>query len=141
MSSGSVPRLAAFLFLLVCPARSTADILKITSSPAGTTVEIDGVLEGMTPFEKDFSRGLFSQDKDVHGFATGAPYGRADKPRGVRHKRASNDGRPDELDFVQWPESRRILATQKRPFPCGPAAHIGSVYRRGRSETVRRRAR
>jgi PEGA domain len=63
MSSGSVPRLAAFLFLLVCPARSTADILKITSSPAGATVEIDGVLEGMTPFEKDFPGGYFHKTK------------------------------------------------------------------------------
>jgi S1-C subfamily serine protease len=59
MASGTVPRLAAVLFLFVCPAPSAADTLKITSSPAGATVEIDGVLAGTTPFEKDYPGGYF----------------------------------------------------------------------------------
>jgi len=67
MSSRSVPRLAAFLFLLVCPGRLAADTLKITSSPAGATVEIDGVLEGTTPFEKDFPGGYFRKTKTSMG--------------------------------------------------------------------------
>ena len=67
MPSRSVPRLAAFLFLLGCSGRSTADTLKITSSPAGATVEIDGVLEGTTPFEKDFPGGYFHRTKTSIG--------------------------------------------------------------------------
>jgi len=59
MASSSGARLAAVLFLFVCPARSAADTLKITSAPAGATVEIGGVLEGTTPFEKDFPGGYF----------------------------------------------------------------------------------
>src|SRR5208282_4863145 len=59
MASGTGPRLIAVLFLLVCPARSTAETLKIISVPAGATVEIDGVLAGTTPFEKDFPGGYF----------------------------------------------------------------------------------
>jgi S1-C subfamily serine protease len=59
MASRSVARLSAVLFLLVCPALSEAETLKITSNPPGATVEIDGVLAGTTPFEKDFPGGYF----------------------------------------------------------------------------------
>jgi S1-C subfamily serine protease len=59
MASRSVARLSATLSLLVCPALSQADTLKITSNPSGATVEIDGVLAGTTPFEKDFPGGYF----------------------------------------------------------------------------------
>lgn len=67
MLSRSVPRLATFLFLLVCPGRLAADTLKITSNPAGATVEIDGVLEGTTPFEKNFPGGYFLKTKTSMG--------------------------------------------------------------------------
>ncbi len=59
MASSSMVRLSAVLFLLVCPALSEADTLKITSNPPGATVEIDGVLAGTTPFEKDYPGGYF----------------------------------------------------------------------------------
>jgi S1-C subfamily serine protease len=59
MASRSGSRLSAVLFLLVCPALSEADTLKITSNPSGATVEIDGVPAGTTPFEKDFPGGYF----------------------------------------------------------------------------------
>jgi S1-C subfamily serine protease len=59
MASGTGFRFTAVLFLLVCPARLAAETLKITSVPAGATVEIDGVLAGTTPFEKDFPGGYF----------------------------------------------------------------------------------
>jgi S1-C subfamily serine protease len=59
MASRSGARLIAVLFLLVCPALSEADTLKITSNPPGATVEIDGVLAGTTPFEKDYPGGYF----------------------------------------------------------------------------------
>jgi hypothetical protein len=59
MASGTSLSLSAFFLLLVCPPRSAADTLKITSSPPGATVELDGVLEGTTPFEKNFPGGYF----------------------------------------------------------------------------------
>jgi len=43
----------------VYPVLSEADTLKITSNPPGATVEIDRVLAGTIPFEKDFPRGYF----------------------------------------------------------------------------------
>jgi S1-C subfamily serine protease len=67
MASSSEARLAAVIFLFVCPAHSAADTLKITSSPAGATVEIDGVLEGTTPFEKDFPGGYFHKTRTSMG--------------------------------------------------------------------------
>ena len=59
MASGTSLRLSALLFLLVCPPRSAADTLKITSSPAGASVEIDGVSAGTTPLEKGYPGGYF----------------------------------------------------------------------------------
>ena len=59
----SVPRLAALVFLLVCPARAKSETLKITSVPPGATVEIDGVQAGTTPFEKDFPGGYFHKPR------------------------------------------------------------------------------
>lgn len=67
MALSSGVRLAAVLFLFVCPVRSAADTLKITSAPAGATVEIDGVLTGTTPFEKDLPRGYFHKTKTSIG--------------------------------------------------------------------------
>jgi S1-C subfamily serine protease len=67
MASNSGARLAAVLFLLACPTRSAADTLKITSTPAGATVEIDGVFAGTTPFENDFPGGYFHKTKTSMG--------------------------------------------------------------------------
>ncbi|MFI5056695.1 MAG: trypsin-like peptidase domain-containing protein [Candidatus Acidiferrales bacterium] len=58
---------AAAVCLLVVPARATADTLKITSTPPGATVEIDGVVEGTTPYEKDFPGGYFHKTKTSVG--------------------------------------------------------------------------
>src|SRR5580704_18529163 len=59
MTSGTSLRLSVVLFLLVCPLRAAADTLKITSSPAGASVEIDGVPAGTTPLEKGYPGGYF----------------------------------------------------------------------------------
>ncbi len=67
MVSGASLRLSAFVFLFVCPLRSAADTLKITSSPAGATVELDGVVAGTTPFEKDFPGGYFHKTRTSMG--------------------------------------------------------------------------
>jgi S1-C subfamily serine protease len=67
MSSRSGAPLAALVFLLVCPLSSTADTLKITSNPSGASVEINGVHEGTTPFEKDYPGGYFHKTKTSMG--------------------------------------------------------------------------
>lgn len=60
-------RLAAAFLLLVCPLRAAADTLRITSKPPGATVEIDGVLAGTTPFEKDYPGGYFHKTRTSIG--------------------------------------------------------------------------
>ena len=57
----------AALCLLVNPAPAAADTLRITSNPPGATVEIDGVIAGTTPYEKDFPGGYFHKTKSSLG--------------------------------------------------------------------------
>jgi S1-C subfamily serine protease len=49
----------AFLSALVTARPAAAEKLHITSNPPGATVSIDGVVEGVTPLEKDFPGGYF----------------------------------------------------------------------------------
>ena len=56
---------ALSLFLRPGPAR--ADTLKITSTPPGATVEIDGVKAGTTPFEEEVPGGYFHKTKTALG--------------------------------------------------------------------------
>jgi serine protease Do len=51
--------LSASVLLLLCAAATRADTLKITSTPPGATVEINGVPAGTTPLEKDYPGGYF----------------------------------------------------------------------------------
>jgi S1-C subfamily serine protease len=67
MASRSGVCVSALLFLLVWPAHSAADTLKITSKPSGATVEINGVIEGATPFEKDYPGGYFHKTRTSMG--------------------------------------------------------------------------
>ena len=68
-----MPRLSLFrpaicTSLLLCfltPA--SADTLKITSTPPGATVELDGITVGSTPFEKDFPGGYFHRTHTALG--------------------------------------------------------------------------
>jgi serine protease Do len=53
--------------LLVFAAPCFADTLKITSTPPGATVELDGVPAGVTPFEKQFPGGFFHKTKTAVG--------------------------------------------------------------------------
>jgi serine protease Do len=57
--------LACLLVCLVAP--SFAQSLKITSTPAGAKVELDGVPEGTTPFEKAFPGGYFHRTHTAIG--------------------------------------------------------------------------
>ncbi len=67
MASRSGVCFSALLFLLVWPGHSAADTLRITSKPAGATVEINGVIEGATPFEKDYPGGYFHKIRTSMG--------------------------------------------------------------------------
>jgi serine protease Do len=51
------------LLLFACPSRLFAEKLHITSTPPGATVELDGVVVGTTPFEKDFPGSYFHRPK------------------------------------------------------------------------------
>jgi len=53
--------------LLCLPTLSRADSRKVTSNPAGATVELDGVPVGTTPFEADFPGGYFHGTKTALG--------------------------------------------------------------------------
>ena len=67
MTSGSGARLAATLLLLCCSSNVAAETLKITTKPPGATVEIDGVVEGTTPFAKDYPGGYFHKTRTSMG--------------------------------------------------------------------------
>jgi serine protease Do len=67
MASRLERSLFAALFLLFCPAPALADKLQITSTPPGATVELDGVVVGTTPFEKDFPGGYFHKTRTSMG--------------------------------------------------------------------------
>jgi serine protease Do len=67
MASRSELTLYAGLVLLAWAPGARADKLEITSTPLGATVEIDGVVAGTTPFEKDFPGGFFHKTKTSLG--------------------------------------------------------------------------
>lgn len=67
MASRSTRILSAGLFLLVCSSSGFAEKLRITSNPAGATVEIDGVAVGTTPFEKEYPGGYFHKTRTLLG--------------------------------------------------------------------------
>ncbi len=54
--------------MFLCSLSSTlAEILKIISTPPGATVELNGVVSGTTPFEKDFPGGYFHRTRATPG--------------------------------------------------------------------------
>lgn len=53
--------------LLSVVASTSAETLKITSSPPGASVELDGITVGTTPFEKDFPAGYFHRTHTALG--------------------------------------------------------------------------
>lgn len=52
--------LSVSLLLTYC-ALSSAKTLRITSTPPGATIELDGTVVGVTPYEKDFPSGYFKR--------------------------------------------------------------------------------
>lgn len=59
--------LCLIIVLLVFAAPCLADTLKITSTPPGATVELDGIPAGVTPFEKQFPGGFFHKTRTALG--------------------------------------------------------------------------
>ena len=67
MASRSFLRFSLALSLFLCPESVRADRLKITSTPPGATVEIDGVKAGVTPFEEEVPGGYFHKTRTALG--------------------------------------------------------------------------
>ncbi len=68
MTQPSLHRYSVFAFLLLWfVAPSSAESLKITSTPSGASVELDGVLVGTTPFEKSYPGGYFHRTYSTIG--------------------------------------------------------------------------
>src|SRR6267378_3840210 len=88
---------------------------------------------------KRFSRRLFSQDKNIHGFAPRASCRGAHQSHRLRQQGSQAHRRSHELDFSQRAESRRILALQVRSFSRGLAADFRNLHGRSRGQSVRRR--
>jgi hypothetical protein len=57
----------ALAALALLAARARAETLKITSTPSGATVEIDGTAVGTTPFQIDYPGGYFHKTHSVFG--------------------------------------------------------------------------
>lgn len=59
--------LSLVVVFLSTPSLTRGEKLTITSDPPGATVEINGIREGTTPFEKDYPGGYFRRTKTVLG--------------------------------------------------------------------------
>jgi len=60
--------LCSLAFLVsFCPSFARADTLKITSTPSGASVEINGVIVGTTPYEEQVPGGYFHKTKTAFG--------------------------------------------------------------------------
>ncbi|HXN98828.1 MAG TPA: PEGA domain-containing protein [Candidatus Acidoferrales bacterium] len=65
--------LALLALALSWPPPSTAETLKVTSFPAGASVEIDGVLVGTTPYKINYPGGYFHKPHTVFAARLGHP--------------------------------------------------------------------
>ena len=67
MASRSQLPLWCALLVSACPSFTRADTLKITSSPSGASVEINGVSVGTTPYQEDVPGGYFHKTRTALG--------------------------------------------------------------------------
>ncbi len=67
MASRSESLLSFALLLSLSPSRARADTLKITSTPSGASIEINGVTVGTTPYEEQVPGGYFHKTKTALG--------------------------------------------------------------------------
>jgi len=78
----------------------SAQSLKITSNPAGATVELDGVPTGTTPLEKTFPGGYFHRTKTALGQRLEHPMvARISLPGFVTHEIPLTEGPMDWMDL------------------------------------------
>jgi|SRR5580704_6631663 hypothetical protein len=85
--------------LLLCASLS-AQSLKITSTPPGATVELDGVASGTTPFEKKFPGGYFRRTRTAIGERLEHPLVvRVSLPGNVTREIALTEGPMDWIDL------------------------------------------
>src|SRR6266446_6797170 len=67
MASRSELLLSFAPLVFLCPAFTRADTLKITSTPSGASVEINGVTVGTTPYEEQVPGGYFHKTRTALG--------------------------------------------------------------------------
>jgi S1-C subfamily serine protease len=94
-------RCAFFASLLVCfVAPSLGQSLKITSTPAGAKVDLDGVAAGTTPLEKTFPGGYFHRTHTVIGQRLEHPMiARVSLPGYATHEIALTEGPMQWIDI------------------------------------------
>lgn len=66
-SSRTIRRAGAALCAALACVAARADTVKITSTPPGATVAIDGIVAGKTPLEKEYPGGYFRRTKTAVG--------------------------------------------------------------------------
>src|ERR1700680_4166817 len=67
MASRSQLSFLLSLFVSLYPPPTRADTLKITSTPPGASVEIDGVMVGTTPYQEEVPGGYFHKTRTALG--------------------------------------------------------------------------
>src|SRR5277367_3669612 len=88
------------VFLLCASVSLSAQSLKITSTPPGATVELDGVASGTTPFEKKFPGGYFHRTHTAIGERLEHPLVvRVSLPGHVTREIALTEGPMDWIDL------------------------------------------
>jgi hypothetical protein len=97
----SVPARLLFLacWLLCFTAPSHAQSLKITSTPPGAEVELDGVAAGTTPFEKNFPGGISIAPIRSLASAWSIPWSRASLSGFATREIALTQGPMQWIDF------------------------------------------
>jgi len=73
IQSRAVAVCACLVVALCAPPLVRADTLKITSTPAGATVELNGVVVGTTPYQVKYPGGYFHGTKTIYGSLLGHP--------------------------------------------------------------------
>jgi S1-C subfamily serine protease len=59
--------LACLAAMVLSPSAISAGTMKITSTPTGATVELDGVVVGKTPYQVKYPGGYFHRTKTIYG--------------------------------------------------------------------------
>ena len=67
--------ITASLYALI-PSTASADKLRITSVPSGASIQINGVLVGTTPYEKEIPGGYLHKTKTTIGSRLEYPWSR-----------------------------------------------------------------